>query len=131
MRLITQEEWAYFEAIASSYVNGVSPQAFSFTGAEAAKCHENAEALARQRADCPVVRGWLVAEIGNAPGFFRLVAHSVNRKPDGTLIDATPLPQADRMAYRFIAHIGTEDEFVSIRTKFPELYFPPLCANAC
>ena len=126
MRIVTQEERAYFEGVASCYVDGAYPQSLNFDGAEVTKCHENAEAFFGRFPDHPVVRGWLVTEIGGAPGFFRLVAHSLNRKPDGTLIDTTPLPEADRKAYRFVRHVGTEQQFASIRTKFPEVYFPIL-----
>jgi hypothetical protein len=96
----------------------------SFEAAQEAKCHENAAAFLAQFPDHPVVHGWLVTEIGDAPEFFRLVAHSVNRSPDGKLVDVTPLHEADRKAYRFVVHGGSDEQFDAIRLKFPEVLFP-------
>lgn len=34
------------------------------------------------------------------------------------------LREADRKAYRFVAHVGTDEQFAIVRVKFPEVYFP-------
>jgi hypothetical protein len=126
MRPVTQQEIAYFEDVTLRYAAGHHPSFLNFEAAERAKCHENAEAFFKRFPDHPIVRGWLVAEISGAPGFFRLVAHSVNRRPDGAFVDVTPLQESDRKAYRFVAHIGSKEQFAAIRVKFPEMMFPLL-----
>jgi hypothetical protein len=72
----------------------------------------------------------LVMELSGAPGYFRLVAHSVNRAPNGTFVDVTPLSKAERKTYRFVEHHGPEDQFNELKVKFAELYFPIMDALA-
>jgi hypothetical protein len=124
MRMVSEGEIAYFQDITARYPHGAVPSPLKFEAARAAECHENAEAFFKYFPDHPIQRGWLVAEIGGAPGFFRLVAHSVNSSPDGTLVDTTSLADADRRAYRFVFHIGDEERFSMLRQKYPEIYFP-------
>jgi hypothetical protein len=123
---MTEDELAYFTDVASKYADGHHTSSVTFDRAQVAKCHENADLFFEQFPNCEVVRGWLLSEIGGAPGVFRIVAHSLNRTPDGNLVDATPLSEADRKAYRFITHNGTDDQFTLLRNKYPELYFPPI-----
>jgi hypothetical protein len=130
MSIVTPQEVAYFEDVTRHYGRGVIPAVLTSPEAHEARCHENAEAFFVSHPDHPPVRGWLVTELGNAPGYFRLVAHSVNRAPDGTLVDVTPLSEMDRKAYRFVAHEGTEERFNQLKTKFPEFYFPLIDALA-
>ncbi len=61
-----------------------------------------------------VVRGWVTyADFGLTIG---LTAHSVVQDRDGQLFDITPLGnECDRAGMRFIPHIGTEQEFTSMR----------------
>jgi len=45
-----------------------------------------------------------------------LTAHSVVRDQNGQLIDITPLGnERDRVGMRFVPHIGTEQEFKSMK----------------
>jgi hypothetical protein len=124
MRIVSVEESAYFANVTCRYDRGVTPSILNYSEAHEAKCHENANAFFARHADYPPVRGWLVTELANAPGCFRLVAHSVNRTPNGILVDVTPLRETDRKAYRFVEHEGSEACFNQLRTKFPEMYFP-------
>ena len=130
MPVLTVADATYFESLTRRYAHGAAPRPIDFQRAREAKCHENADAFLHVHPDCPPVRGWLVTELGNAPGYFRLVAHSVNRTPDGQLVDTTPLREQERRAYRFIAHDGAEDEFNRLKTLRPELIFPVIDALA-
>lgn len=123
---MTKDELAYFEDVAGRYAGGQYPLHFDFEGATPAGCHQNAELFTERFPDHEIVCGWLVTGIAGAEGFYRIVAHSLNRRPDGSLVDVTPLSSADRETYRFVQHVGDEAQFAMLRTKFPELYFPPL-----
>jgi hypothetical protein len=123
---MTDDELAYFSDVAGRYADGLHTSAVTFDRAQAAQCHENAALFSERYPDHEVTRGWLISEIGGAPGFFRIVAHSLNRAPAGTLVDATPLSEVDRKAYKFVMHKGSDDRFTILRTKYPELYFPPI-----
>ena len=129
MRIITPADASYFQDVVHSYSEGIRPSFLKFNAAKPAKCHENAELFFDRHPDHPIVRGWLVAEIGGAAGFFRLVAHSINRSPNGGFVDVTPLEEADRKAYCFIPHRGSEEEFASMRDRFVETYFPFIDAH--
>jgi hypothetical protein len=126
VRIITPQDSAYFDAVTRRYEQGVYVPALHFPDAQEAKCHDNADEFARRQPHNSAVRGWLVMELGGAPGYYRIVAHSVNRRADGSLIDVTPLAEADRRACRFLDHLGSEDEFNALKAKFPELYYPLL-----
>jgi hypothetical protein len=130
MTIVTPQDVAYFEALVGRYARGANTMALNFPATQEGKCHENADAFFRCHPDHPAVRGWLVTELGNAPGYFRLVAHSVNRAPDGTLVDVTPLSDTDRKAYRFVEHDGSDGRFNELKATFAELYFPIIDALA-
>ncbi len=124
MPIVTQHEVGYFRSVVSRYACGTKSAFFEFAEAREGKCHDNAEAFFSQHTNHPPVRGWLVTELGNVPGCFRIVAHSVNRTPQGNLVDVTPLLEADRNAYRFVEHEGADEYFDQMKEKFPEVYFP-------
>jgi hypothetical protein len=130
MRIVTQEELSYFGDVTRRYDRATKPVALRFAGAREGQCHDNAKGFSLSHPDHPSVQGWLVAELGNAPGYFRLVAHSVNRAPDRTFVDVTPMSDTDRMAYRFIEHNGPGKWFEQLTSKFPEFYFPIIDALA-
>ncbi len=122
MRIFTQADVAYLEDVIRRYAEAVQPVFLEFDAAQPAKCHENAEIFFTRHSDHLVVRGWLVVEIGGAAGFFRLVAHSINRSPTSAFVDVTPLEEADRKAYCFIPHLGSD--------RFVETYFSFVNADA-
>lgn len=124
MPFLTTADVIYFENLTGRYAHGATPTAMGFPPAREAKCHENADAFFQARPDSQPIRGWLVTELGNARGYFRLVAHSVNRTPDGEFVDTTPLRAEERRAYRFVAHDGAEDEYYRLKTLWPDLIFP-------
>jgi hypothetical protein len=124
MAIVTLEEGAYFEDVTRRYACGANLAALSFAEAHETKCHQNADAFFVSHPDHPAVRGWLITELGGALGYFRLAAHSVNRSPNGTFVDVTPLSEADRKAYRFVEHEGPKETFNRLKAKFPEIYFP-------
>jgi len=123
MPILTPKDVAYFEGLTGRYARGAKPMALNFPAARDRKCHKNTDAFFRCHPDHPAVRGWLVAELGNAPGYFCLVAHSANRAPDGTLIDVTPLSDTDRKAYRFVEHDGSDERFNELKPHLPSCIF--------
>lgn len=124
MPVLTAADENYFLDIRGHYASGARLVPVIFASAKEATCHENADLFFHCHPDYPPVRGWLVAELGNAPGYFRLVAHSANRAPGGTFIDVTPLREEDRRAYRFISHQGAEDGYSRLAALWPDLIFP-------
>ena len=77
-------------------------------------CHQNVDRFIKENSGYKVVRGWVTyADFGLSVG---LTAHSVIQDRDGQLIDITPLGnERDRPGMRFVRHIGTEQEFRSMR----------------
>lgn len=77
-------------------------------------CHQNVGRWVEENTGTTVVRGWVTyADYGLSIG---LTAHSVVRDPDGQLIDITPLGnERDRTEMRFVPHIGSEQEFRSMK----------------
>lgn len=78
------------------------------------ECHQNADRWASENQGCTVVRGWVTyANFGLSVG---LTAHSVIQDPDGQLYDITPLGnERDRSGMEFVPHLGTEQEFTSMK----------------
>jgi hypothetical protein len=130
MPVLTATDVAYFKTLMGRYADGATSALVDFEAAKEAKCHQNADAFFQACPDCPPVRGWLVTEIGNAPGYFRFVAHSVNRTPDGQFVDSTPLRAEERRAYRFVLHDGAAGEYNRLKTLWPDLIFPVIDAVA-
>jgi len=87
--------------------------------AEYNRCHENAEAYARQDVRCQVVRGWLIEDFA---GFTYFNAHSVVRDGSGQLFDPTPI----RQHCLFVPHEGDEDDFAVQRHNRPRIHYPIL-----
>jgi len=77
-------------------------------------CHRNADKWVEENPGTVVIRGWVTyADFGLAIG---LTAHSVVQDRDGQLIDITPLGnERDRVGMRFVPHIGSEQEFTSMK----------------
>ncbi len=126
MQALMETEFEYFSGLVSRYSDAVLVPGYEYADARAANCHDNAEVFVKAHPDHSVVRGWLLAGIAFTSGMYRIVAHSVVRRPGALgLIDVTPLSASDRQCYRFLEHRGTEQEFLALKAKFPELYFPP------
>lgn len=70
---------------------------------KSSQCHQNATAYAERHPGCRVVRGWLVSG-----GVFD--AHSIVERPDGRLVDPTPLA----IRPPFMRHPGPDAEFDAI-----------------
>ena len=62
------------------------------------ECHKNADKVAELDPRLKVVNGWLFFDWGWSYPYVRFTAHSVNEKPDGSLVDFTPTS----VAYPFI-----------------------------
>jgi hypothetical protein len=77
-------------------------------------CHDNADRWVKENPEFAVARGWVTfADYGLSVG---LTAHSVVRDSDGQFLDITPLGnERDRAGMRFIPHVGTEQEFRSMK----------------
>ncbi len=63
---------------------------------------------------------------GSSTGIYRIICHSVVRRPNGELIDVTPMDERDRGSYVFLAHVDSDVAFESLKSRFAELYFPPI-----
>lgn len=75
------------------------------------KCHENVDIWCGHNSNYHPVRGWLYFDL---PGiaYVKFVAHSVVRKPDGSLVDITPSGASSD--YPFVTANLTDDEYDEI-----------------
>ncbi|TAM07282.1 MAG: hypothetical protein EPN70_03255 [Paraburkholderia sp.] len=73
-------------------------------------CHDAADAWTVAHAGTQPVRGWLAIEQDGAP--LRLIAHSLVRNPDGTLLD--PTFAHGEPVYPFVPHPRTIGGFFSL-----------------
>lgn len=81
---------------------------------QASRCYENVDRWVKENSGATAVRGWVTyADFGSSTG---LTAHSVIRDRDGQPFDITPLGnERDRLGMRFVPHIGTEQEFKTMK----------------
>ncbi len=95
---------------------------------EVAHCHDNADKYVSDNPDCDSVRGWLLQEHDQF-WMWKIVAHSIVRRPDGTIFDITPLGiESERRSFKFLPHSGNEDSFHTIRRRNPEAWCSPSSA---
>jgi hypothetical protein len=53
-----------------------------------------------------------------------VIAHSVVESEPGILYDITPpKPNAERLAMRFVRHLGTEEEFSALRMRYSQYIY--------
>lgn len=97
---------------------------------EPKKCHENASTWADGNEGWKAIRGWLVIDFTDSflipKPVVHFIAHSIVRRPDGSLWDITPSEATQQ--YPFVAHPGTDEEFreiVEVHRLAAVDYFPP------
>ncbi|MCC6914182.1 MAG: hypothetical protein IT566_10810 [Rhodospirillaceae bacterium] len=88
------------------------PRTFGAWVPQPAKCHENAETIAKLDSAFQIVRGWLCYVMADVPVFFD--AHSVVAR-DGNLFDFTPPVSDSSPPYRlFLPHPAEAAPFETI-----------------
>jgi hypothetical protein len=123
---VNGDEIIYFDQLIERVEQAIRVPYFAFPHSEVGKCHDNADYFVKENPDHTSVRGWLLTPLHGASGFYRIVAHSVVRRPSGELIDVTPMNEQDRHAYVFLEHQGAQDLFWNMKSRFVEIYYPPL-----
>lgn len=97
---------------------------------EIAKCHANVNRWVAYNLGCQAVRGWISC-ISFGPAGEQLTAHSVVRKPDGDLIDITPVEPGQARGGVFVEHQGDPAEFFDmIQSAGHEMRCPSLDPEA-
>ena len=123
-------EAIFFDRLVSRHKDGIHVPHFDFESAEVGKCHDNVDRFVACYPDHACVRGWLLTEIGNADGsssgFYRILCHSIVRRPNDDLIDVTPMDEQDRSAYLFLEQTGLDMKFEDMKVRFAEVYYPPI-----
>jgi hypothetical protein len=90
-------------------------------------CHDAVDAWTVTHANTQPVRGWLVIEQEGAP--LRLIAHSLVRNPDGTLLD--PSFVRGEPGFPFVLHPRTIGGFFSLLCSANAPYELLVFANDC
>jgi hypothetical protein len=89
------------------------------------KCHENVNHWVRLNPECAAVRGWIFW-LPHETERCRFIAHSVAEE-QGDLIDIAPIrPGSPREMLLFLRHLGTEEEFQSMKTDCADFVYPPI-----
>jgi hypothetical protein len=89
------------------------------------ECHKNVDYWVEHYPGVKAVRGWLFWGPNEAQQF-NLMAHSVIEE-GGTLVDITPIDQnTPREGLRFLPHLGTEEEFIAMKTSCSQVLYPPI-----
>ena len=97
---------------------------------EIAKCHANVDRWVADNPGCQAVRGW-ISYISFGPAGEQLTAHSVVQKPDGNLIDITPVEPGQPRGGVFVEHQGDPAEFFDmIQSAGHEMRCPSLDPEA-
>jgi hypothetical protein len=87
-------------------------------------CHRNVDRWVEHHPESKAVRGWLFWP-ANEAGRYTFMAHSVV-KEQGQLFDITPLDaNTPRQGLVFLKHLGTEAEFLRMKTTCSNVVFPP------
>lgn len=93
---------------------------------ERSQCHANVDAWVRFNPALRAVRGWMIL-CGDEGGRCNYIAHSVvgdaHEFGDITLAD-----QAECDGFRFLEHVGAEDDFWLIENNHRQVFWPPLTA---
>ncbi|WP_271611677.1 hypothetical protein [Bradyrhizobium sp. CCBAU 21362] len=120
----------YFRRLVDRHQDGVRVLYFEFGPGEAAKCYENVDRFTALYPDHKPAHGWLLTQLANADGsstgIYRIICHSVVRRPNGELIDVPPMDERDRGSYVFLEHADLDVAFESLKIRFAELYYPPI-----
>lgn len=87
-----------------------------------AKCHANVNRLVSSDPRLTAVRGWIIISESES-GACYYAAHSVIEE-GGELIDITLADQAECDRYRFVEHIGLEDEFWAVEQICRVVWYP-------
>lgn len=126
---MTEEEARYFDRLIARFAQAVAVRPLVFVSAQPAQCHDNAPRFAVAHPGYRVVPGWLIARLEGFPQYL-LNAHSiVRREADGALFDVTPIPERERAQHRFLEHDGTDTAFEFLKSRFPQVFHPPLIAS--
>lgn len=112
----TEELQIYVELIRPSIIEAVRVPRVSVSHngwqPEFRKCHHNVVKWKELYPVCEIICGWLVFDLRATLGRTDLVAHSVIKSEDGTLMDITPVQSP--AIYPFVRHIGDFEHYVTL-----------------
>ncbi len=121
------EPWlaAYFDDVFARRAEAIDAQRVAVRYADGSEpqpscCHPNVDRWVEENPTSAVVRGWAISAVGGDS--LVLDAHSIVRLEDGSLVDVTLRPQDQRAP--FIAHIGTEADFLAARSVRNQVIWP-------